>query len=157
MAASQKERFDIIEWRKTMARIIYSGKIESDFEGFDDNAVFKMSNGTHWVQAQYKYWYHYAYRPEATITEENGRTILTVCGHSIPVRHLFDVIESHIEGTFKGWEGKTKYRLINGQEWQQVEYKYIYKYAYRPEVAICNIDGRYFMYVEGTHVSVKRV
>ena len=27
-----------------MARIVYSGKIDSDFEGFDDHAIFKMSN-----------------------------------------------------------------------------------------------------------------
>ena len=140
-----------------MSRIVFRGRIDSDFEGFDDNAIFKMDNGSYWIQDQYKYWYHYAYRPEATITEEDGRKILTVCEQSIPVRLLSDVIESHIDGSFKGWEGKTKYKLLNGQEWQQAEYKYEYKYSYRPEVTIFNIDGRYIMCVEGTRVVVKRV
>ena len=140
-----------------MARIVYSGKIDSDFEGFDDHAIFKMSNGTYWVQARYKYWYHYAYRPNAVITEENGKMVLTVLGQSIPVRRLDGVIESFIDGTFEGWGGNTRYKLSNGQEWQQAEYKYEYKYAYRPKVVICEIDGRYIMHVEGTHVAVKRV
>ena len=44
--------------------------------GFDDEVIFKLANGTHWIQDQYKYWYNYAYNPEATITEEGGRYIL---------------------------------------------------------------------------------
>ncbi len=140
-----------------MSRVIYKGKIESDFNGFDDNAVFKMSNGMYWVQAQYRYWYHYAYRPDAIISEENGRYILTVAEQSIPVRQLSDVIESSIDGEFKGWDGDNKYKLRNGQTWKQDEYKYEYKYAYCPEVMICNIDGSYIMFVEDTHVRVKRI
>lgn len=140
-----------------MEKIIYSGKINSEFEGFYDHAIFKMSNGTYWVQAKYKYWYHYAYRPNAIITEENGQKILTVSGHSIPVRRLVGVIESFIDGTFEGWEGNTRYKLTNGQEWQQAEYKYKYKYAYRPEAVICEIEGKYIMYVAGTQIAVKRV
>ena len=50
-----------------MSQIIFRGKIDSDFEGFDDNAIFKMSDGSYWVQSQYAYWYHYAYRPDAII------------------------------------------------------------------------------------------
>ena len=61
-----------------MGREIFSGRIVSDFEGFDENAIFKLSNGTFWVQARYEYWYHYAYMPEAKIIEENGRTFLSV-------------------------------------------------------------------------------
>lgn len=140
-----------------MPRIIYSGRIDSDFEGFDDKAIFKMCNGTYWVQAQSKYWYHYAYRPNVTISEENGQFILTVFGQSTLVHRLYDVVESQIDGTFKGWEGKTKYKLINGQEWQQAEYKYIYKYAYYPHVVIYRIEGKYIMSVEGIHVTVKRI
>lgn len=140
-----------------MSRVIYKGKIESDFNGFDDNTVFKMSNGMYWVQSQYRYWYHYAYRPDATISEENGRYILTVAGQSIPVRQLSSVIESNIDGEFNGWDGDKKYKLRNGQIWKQDEYKYEYKYAYSPEVMICNIDGSNIMFVEGTHVRVRRI
>ena len=75
-----------------MGREIFSGRIVSDFEGFDENAIFKLSNGTFWVQARYEYWYHYAYMPEAKIIEENGRTFLSVAGRSVPVNRVYDVI-----------------------------------------------------------------
>ncbi|HHT9138744.1 MAG TPA: hypothetical protein ACFYEK_16055 [Candidatus Wunengus sp. YC60] len=44
-----------------------------------------------------------------------------------------DVIESHIEGDFEGWEGETIFKLDNGQIWQQSSYDYTYHYAYHPE------------------------
>lgn len=138
-------------------RIIYRGSIDCDFNGFDGDSVFKMSNGTYWIQDQYQYWYHYEYRPKAIITEEYGRYILTVAGRSVYVKQLFDVVESSIDGEFRGWDGNSKYRLTNGQVWQQSEYKYEYMYSYRPEVMICNVNGSYIMFVEGTQATVKRI
>ena len=72
-----------------MKRVVYQGYIDSDFEGFDDEVLFKMDNGTYWLQSQYYYWYHYEYRPEALITEEKGQYILTVAGESIPVIQIY--------------------------------------------------------------------
>ena len=115
-----------------------------------------MSNGTYWVQTRYRYWYHYAYRPNEVITEENGSYILTVAEQSIPVRLISDVIESIIDGEFTGWDGSKKYKLTNGQIWQQSEYKYEYTYAYRPEVIIYNINDSYIMCVHGTQVAVRK-
>jgi len=140
-----------------MGRVIYQGKIDTGFEGFNDNVIFKMANGAYWIQTQYHYWYHYAYRPDALITEENGRNMLTVAGHSIPVRRLDYVIESQIDGEFNGWDGSKQYKLVNGQVWQQAEYKYEYKYAYRPEAIVCDVGGTYIMSVEGTTVPVRRI
>ena len=105
-----------------MGQIIYQGKLYSTFEGFNQNAIFKMNNGTYWVQAQYRYWYHYKYRPDVTIVLENGQYIMFVEGQSIQVRRLYDVIESNIDGAFEGWNGDTVYRLMNGQTWKQKEY-----------------------------------
>ena len=140
-----------------MGQIVYQGKIESDFEGFDQDAIFKMSNGTYWVQAQYRYWYHYAYRPDVIITQENGRYMLSVAGESIEVRRLHNVIESKIDGTFEGWDGDKVYTLTNGQIWKQKKYKYKYKYAYRPEVIIAEINGSYVMQVKGTSAEVVKI
>jgi hypothetical protein len=140
-----------------LGNIVYKGKIDDDFEGFDDNVIFKMANGSYWIQTQYHYWYHYAYRPDALITEESGRCMLTVAGHSIPVRRLSTVIESQIDGEFTGWDGKKQYKLLNGQIWKQVEYKYEYKYAYRPEAIVYDVGGEFKMSVEGTTVSVRRI
>jgi len=140
-----------------MKQIVYQGKIDSDFEGFNQDVIFKMSNGTYWVQAKYKYWYHYAYRPEAVITQEDGRYILYVAGQSIEVRRLSNVIESNIDGTFEGWKGDTVYKLTNGQVWKQKTYKYEYKYAFRPAVVIAEINGSYVMQVEGINAEVMKI
>ena len=140
-----------------MSEIIYKGKIDGEFRGFNDEVLFKMKNGTYWIQAQYQYWYHYAYCPDAAIIEENVRYILTVTGHSIPVRKVTDVIESWIDGEFKGWDGKTLYKLQNGQIWQQSTYKYEYTYAYRPDVIIYQTRSGYKMRVAGTIADVQRV
>ncbi len=140
-----------------MSHIIYNGRIESEFEGFDEDALFKMSDGTWWVQSRYKYWYHYAYRPEAKIEERNGATVLTVAGESVPVRQIYNVKESRIDGEFKGWSGDTIYRLRNGEVWRQDCYKYVYKYAYCPPAIIADINGRRMMYVKGTVVPVRRI
>jgi hypothetical protein len=140
-----------------MARIIYTGKKDGEFTGFDDEVLFKMQNGTYWVQSRYNYWYHYAHRPAATITEDNGMYILSVAGHSIPVRKLTDVTESRINGEFTGWEGETAYELQNGQVWQQSAYKYEYKYAYMPEAIVYKISGGHRMQVAGTSANVRRV
>ncbi len=59
------------------------------------------------------------------------------------------VIESQIDGDFKGWEGETIYKLLNGQIWQQASYHYHYHYAYSPKVLIYPSEGGYKMKVEG--------
>jgi hypothetical protein len=103
--------------------VVYDGHISGAFRGFNRDALFKMRNGTFWIQARYKYWYHYAYCPEVTIKTEDGLHILTVAGSSVPVARVSDVVESKIEGEFRGWEGETQYTLVNGQIWKQCRYK----------------------------------
>lgn len=58
------------------------------------------------------------------------------------------VIHSYIDGDFEGWEGKTIFKLDNGQIWQQSSYAYMYYYAYHPEVMIINVRGTWKMKVE---------
>ena len=135
-----------------MSQIIYRGRIAGSFYGFSGDQLFKLSNGSYWIQTKYKYWYHYKYRPEALITRKNGVHVLTVAGRSIPVRRLFEVIESRIAGRFTGWNGNSTYALENGQIWQQSVYKYLYKYAYRPEVIIYSTGSRYKMLVKEAEV-----
>lgn len=140
-----------------MDKIIYNGRINGEFEGFDDNKVFWMENGTCWMQDQYEYWYHYCYRPVAVITLANCRYYLNVEGKTIPVRQINCVAESRIDGEFRGWEGSTRYKLRNGQCWEQTRYKYQYKYSYCPHVEIFDIGGTYIMSVAGTTMPVKRI
>ena len=65
------------------------------------------------------------------------------------------VIESYIEGEFEGWEGETIFVLDNGQIWQQVEYSYMYHYAYRPKVTIVHASSGWTMTVEGVSDTIR--
>lgn len=140
-----------------MSEVIYKGRIDGDFEGFDDGRLFKLANGAYWIQAQYRYWYHYAYGPEVAISQASGHHMLTVAGQSVAVRRIHDVIESQIDGPFEGWQGKSVYRLVNGQVWRQSVYTYEYKYAFRPEALVYEVDGAHRMQVEGIEAQVVRV
>lgn len=140
-----------------MSKAIYDGRIDGEFGGFDDEALYKMGNGTYWIQAQHLHWYHYAYCPEAVISEERGNHILTVAGQTVLVRRVTDIVESRIAGEFKGWDGKISYGLENGQVWQQRTYKYQYKYAYMPVAIVYKADTGFRMSVAGTNADVDRI
>ena len=139
--------------------IIRSSTIDGAFEGFNDQVLLKLIDGSYWVQDEYKYWYHYAYRPGAVILRGNGKFFIQVDGKSeiVPVREISGVIESKINDEFTGWEGETTYELNNGQVWKQSHYKYTYKYAYSPNVLIYNPGGGYIMQAAGTTAKVRRI
>jgi hypothetical protein len=139
-----------------MEKIVYKGRIDGDFEGFDEEALFKLMNGTYWLQTRYKYWYHYAYSPEIAIVRENGRFYLHTGGNSVEVAPV-EVLESRIKGAFTGCKGDSVYELVNGQVWRQSRYKYKYKYAYRPKVAIYRAGGGYKMKAAGITIPVRRI
>jgi len=139
--------------------IVHRAYIESEFTGFDEDALFHLSNGTYWLQAEYKYWYHYAYRPQVEIYRVSGRFYLRLVGRqeSVAVEQLSDVIESQISGEFNGWDGESEYELTNGQVWKQKQYRYEYQYKYRPHVLIYNASSGQIMDVEGCQAVVKRI
>jgi hypothetical protein len=139
-----------------MSRVIYDGRLDGEFEGFDDEALFKLLNGSYWLQAEYKYWYHYAYNPEVILSEQNGSVILSVGGNSVAVQPT-EALESRIQGAFEGWKGHSVYTLTNGQTWAQSKYKYKYKYKYRPHVVVYRASSGYKMRVAGTAAFVRRV
>ncbi len=119
--------------------------------------LFETMNGQFWIQAEYKYWYHYAYNPEVVIYQKNEKYILLVADQEIQVYELSNVIKSNIDGEFTGWDGDSVYTLMNGQKWQQYEYKYQYKYAYCPKVVIYDDGNGMVMKVNGTSIRVKRI
>jgi hypothetical protein len=66
-----------------------------------------------------------------------------------------EVTESQIDGEFKGWEGETIIKLVNGDIWIQNEYHYHYHYSYRPKVIIYKTDYGYKMKVDGSDKAVR--
>lgn len=86
--------------------LVKTFQIDGEFQGFDDDMLFKMSDGTYWIQDQYMYWYYYAYCPKGSLLRANGRLYLKIDGQdqTVPVRQIVDVVEAQISGDFNGWE-----------------------------------------------------
>lgn len=76
-------------------------------------------------------------------------------GRSRTIPTTPSVIESKVDGEFEGWQGETIIKLANGQIWQQTEYYYRYRYAYRPKVLIFKSGGVYKMKVKGIDKAVR--
>lgn len=69
-------------------------------------------------------------------------------------------IDSRIDGKFKGWTGKTVFKLQNGQVWKQRQSGKYYKKIESPEVEITkNLLGFYVMKIVETdkRIGVKRI
>ena len=139
--------------------ILHESQIEGAFRGFNRDVLFILRDGSKWIQAEYKYWYHYAYSPEAQILDIDGDTYLQIVGEPerVRVNPACNVIQSTINGTFSGWSGDSEYELDNGQVWKQASYKYEYKYAYRPDVVIYDTPSGTVMSVEETIAYVRRM
>ena len=131
--------------------------IEGEFEGWDGESVFELCNGEVWAQVSYDYTYHYAYRPDVTIVETSSGWLMTVEG----VRDTIMVepvafLRSCIDGNFEGWSGDTVFVLCNGQVWQQAEFGYRYRYAYRPKVLIYESPfGGFRLKVDGVSDTIR--
>jgi hypothetical protein len=167
--------------RGAVAENCYTSTIikPSPFMG-NNNEVFQLSDGSIW-QVKYEYEYLYEYFPSVTVCPALGRLLIrdkqlnvielsrahatSEGSRSNETARGFSgahsgVIESRIDGDYKGWEGDTIYKLINGQIWQQVDAHYHYHYAYSPGVLIYPIDGGFKIRVEGDDdegVSVRRL
>ncbi len=59
------------------------------------------------------------------------------------------VTESHIDGAFRGWPGYGVFRLINGQIWKMIHYRYSYRYKYRPVAKVWRDGSKHFLEVGG--------
>ena len=100
--------------------------------------LFKTSGGTFYEITERTRQRVRERNPDVTVYKNGNDYKLVIEGFDEPVicRKIKDVIESSIDGEFKGWDGSTIFKLTNGQIWQQSEYAYTYHYAYRPSVTI---------------------
>ncbi|MEO8820600.1 MAG: hypothetical protein ABI267_03170 [Ginsengibacter sp.] len=91
--------------------------------------------------------------------EKKRKYLLSIQGIQEPISAVKvpDVIESKIDGDFRGWDGTTTFKLLNGQVWVQDEIKTMFHDAiFRPTVYIYQADdGSYKMKVEGVDETVQ--
>lgn len=144
----------------TFSQTCYEASITSPtpFMGNNDE-IFKLSDGSLW-EVKYEYEYLYEYYPDIIICPSRGKLLIN--GKTLNVQSIGrkppggtkpqqtdDIIETQIEGEFKGWDGETIFKLTNGQIWQQSSYSYTYSYKYRPSVIIFKSGGGFKLQVEG--------
>jgi len=103
--------------------------------------------------------------PSVTVYKQGKKKYqLVIQGIEIPIEasRVQDVIESNIDGDFRGWEGLgvSVFKLVNGEAWVQDEAGSIFaKQSFRPKVFIYRAaDGTYKMKVDGVEqlLTVKR-
>jgi hypothetical protein len=95
--------------------------------------------------------------PAAVATTESGFGLERVEGAD---RKEVKEIRSRYVGDFTGWDGKTVFRLENGQAWQQIESGRMSWKATNPMITIKRgFMGSYVLKVEGVNktVRVKRI
>lgn len=133
--------------------------ISGIFLGFRYGAVFRLDDGSFWLQVDDRAQHHHAVDPAAGIHDLDDGQFLHVDGIDAMVRvhPLHNVIESHIKGTFTGWKGRSTYQLTNGQTWQQAKYLTRYVVKYMPEVLIYTSASGPVMQVAGTAVNVRQI
>lgn len=132
-------------------------RVENEFNGFNDGAIFQLSDGRTWQQSRYKYKYKYAHRPEVEIRKEGNRNIMHVpcMADEIEVAEVSVVAEGAIVSDFKGFDGKSVFELSNGKTFEQAEYKYSYHYAYRPRAIVIDGLNGLTIHIEGMDESVR--
>jgi hypothetical protein len=57
---------------------VIESQIDGEFNGWDGETIFKLTNGTIWQQSSYDYHYHYAYRPDLIIYKKGGTFYMKV-------------------------------------------------------------------------------
>lgn len=63
-----------------------SSRIDGEFNGTNDEVVFKLRNGQIWQQIGYRYRYRYRYAPLVSIDARGSTGVMTVEGFDDPIK-----------------------------------------------------------------------
>lgn len=127
----------------------------------------ELDDGSHWT-VENENENLYAYYPNVILCPSIGKLIigekvLDVQASSPRITNAkqinkkdltAEIVESHVNGEFVGWDGTTLVKLTNGQIWQQNQYYHRKYYAYMPKVFVFSSNGQYRMKVNGIDKSV---
>ena len=132
-------------------------QLVGEFTGYNDGAVFRLTNGQIWQQRRYKYNYKYKYRPHVRIYSDGGRWMAEFDCMADPIEvvraNLLD--EGTITSDFKGFDGNARFAFNSGHVWRQAEYKYCYHYAHRPTAMVVDGVNGIVLHVEGMSETVQ--
>lgn len=53
-------------------------RIEDEFNGWDEDAIFELTDGSRWQQKRYKHKYKYKYRPRVKIWRDGSKYYIEV-------------------------------------------------------------------------------
>lgn len=98
-----------------------------------------------------------ARHPKMEFMRDGNRYEVTVEDLEDPLicEKIHSFYHTQIDGEFEGWDGTTKFRMIDGQIWQQSTYDYHYNYAYFPNVFMYEYNGSWFLKVENDSRTVE--
>ncbi len=134
-------------------------QIAGEFTGYNDGAVFKLTNGQVWQQRKYNYKYKYKYRPKVRIFKDSGRVFMEFdcMEEPVEVAQVSMIEDGTITSDFNGFDGNSTFQFDSGQVCEvRVEYKYSYHYAYGPYRVVDGINGP-TLYVDGMSETVRVV
>lgn len=120
-----------------------------DHNQFEQTGLYKLSPEelemlNKWLQA-------YTYKEKEIVRK---KTVKAVKAEKVKAKERKLIISS-IDGKFTGWSGKTKFRLKNGQVWQQRYQGDLFYNATNPRVEIKrNFLGFYVMHLLGTSYTI---
>lgn len=142
---------------------VIESRIENAFNGFNQYAIFELSNGQVWIQTQYKYSYHYAYRPEATIYRANARYYIMVDGmnDTVEVQQVTSYRKSRIKKAVSSSGYSTTsasinntYFLNDGTVWRQTGLG-LGLFLSNANVLIVKYGIDYYMQIDGVNGGLK--
>jgi hypothetical protein len=97
--------------------------------------------------------------PAVKVYKDKRKYKLVIDGidQAIPAVKVQDIVESNIDGTFRGWDGSTAFKLMNGDVWVQDEVKTLFSpTTFNPAVYIyTGSDGSYKMKVAGVNETLQ--
>ncbi|MFL2646375.1 MAG: 4-fold beta flower protein [Dehalococcoidia bacterium] len=97
------------EWFEVIPIATYLiSHINGEFEGWEGDTLFSLSNGQYWIQTDYSYHYSYAYMPQVMIykipSDSNYTMSIEGTSSTVQVALLTDFVSSSINGKFEGWK-----------------------------------------------------
>ena len=132
-------------------------QVAGAFTGYNDSAIFRLTNGQVWQQKRYKYKYKYKYRPKIRIYQDSGRWFaeFDCMEEPIEVVRVNVLEEGIIVSDFDGFNGSSRFEFQSGRVWEQAEYKYSYHYAYRPNALVVDGVNGTVLHVDGMSEQVR--